>query len=183
MNHLIGLVGKKQTGKDTIYNIIFELWNHRKLNLRPTRLSFADELKNDIATAFGTTVMFINDNKSDAIMRKLLQCYGVCRREENPNYWVDKVSQKMASYDRIESKSSSRLFVVTDVRFLNEANWILQQGGKLIKVQRPVQGELDFHVSETELDKIPCDHVINNDGNEKQLELPVGYVMEQMKFL
>ena len=57
-------------------------------------------------------------------------------------------------------------WVVTDVRFPNEADHIREAGGKIIKVVRPeregTQG--DTHASETNIDNIDPDFLVINDG-------------------
>lgn len=184
--NLIGLVGKKGSGKDTVFNIIFELWNRRIIEYRPIRLSFADALKQDLCTAFNCTMDDINNNKNNDIIRKVLQAYGCARREEDPDYWIQRVHENLESHERCAKSGVKYLYIITDVRFFNEADYVRRMGGRLVKVSRPVQGELgllDTHISETELDKIACSQVIRNDGSLKLLELPVTYMLEQLGFV
>ena len=170
---LIGLCGKKSSGKDTVCTII-RAWEKR-LVLPVVRYAFADALKADIAQAFGTTVDFINANKKNPVMRKLLQLYGVARREERATFWINKMELKL--FENLGAKPN-HIAIVTDVRFQNEAEFIRGYGGRIVKIDR---GELplDMHISETELNSITPDFALQNKGSIKMLELEVKYLLEQ----
>jgi hypothetical protein len=87
-------------------------------------------------------------------------------RKENPNYWVEVLSK------RIEAEQPE-IAVVTDVRFPNEAEWIKQREGCLVKVQRITADGTPFidptrsatHPSETALDDYNDWHVIIQAGD------------------
>ena len=66
-------------------------------------------------------------------------------------------------------------WVITDVRFPNEAEHIRAAGGKIIKVVRPsLEGKQgDTHSSETSIDEIEPDHLILNDGTLADLRAKV----------
>jgi hypothetical protein len=79
----------------------------------------------------------------------------------HPNIWVNAL---FASY----LKDSN--WVVTDVRFPNEAQAIKDRGGIVIRVDKPQLIERDFeHLSETSLDNYEFDHVIDNNGSIEEL--------------
>lgn len=60
--------------------------------------------------------------------------------------------------------------IVSDVRFVHEANKIKKMGGILIKIDRDNQKNIySDHSSEIELDEILCDHVVKNDGDLLEL--------------
>lgn len=55
--------------------------------------------------------------------------------------------------------------IVSDVRFLHEANKIKEMGGILIKINRSGEkNEYSNHTSETELNEIFCDYTLENNG-------------------
>lgn len=60
--------------------------------------------------------------------------------------------------------------VVTDIRFPNEAQYIKDNGGILIKVQRDNKVKVRQHKSEAFVDLIDCDTTIINNGTLKDLE-------------
>lgn len=90
--------------------------------------------------------------------REALQYIGTdLFRNSFPNIWVDTLLK--------DYKETSN-WIVTDVRFLNEAEAIKKLGGTLIRIER--QQEKDSaseHISETELDNYVFDYTINNDSD------------------
>jgi hypothetical protein len=79
------------------------------------------------------------------------------RREiSGDNYWIDKVTGGVAQH-----QSEGSVPVICDVRFQNEADWILAAGGILVRVVRPNHdGGAGNHVSETQLDGLQCHHTL-----------------------
>lgn len=61
-------------------------------------------------------------------------------------------------------------WIITDVRFRNEANTIKERDGLLFRINRSELHSTDKHASETALDNYPYyDEVISNDGTLKDL--------------
>jgi len=92
---------------------------------------------------------------------KLLQWWGTeFRRAQNPNYWVDKFVAGI--------NSKADIVLVTDMRFLNEAERIKQLGGYTVQVNRLNADGTPFvdtarpanHVSEIQLDGYNYDYKI-----------------------
>ena len=94
--------------------------------------------------------------------RKLLQLLGTeCGRQIiHPNIWVNSL---FADY----KKDSN--WIITDVRFPNEAQAIKDKGGIMIRINRPLYRLDDQHPSETALDNYNFDYVIENEGNIDEL--------------
>jgi hypothetical protein len=83
----------------------------------------------------------------DLTFRGLLQGWGTeFRRTEDTDYWVKKTLAKVTD--------PKTLYVISDVRFPNETAAILNAGGSLIRVYRPLGVNISNmeHVSETALD-------------------------------
>jgi hypothetical protein len=59
-------------------------------------------------------------------------------------------------------------WIITDVRFKNEAEAIVRRGGVLIRVNRP-SDQTDNHPSETDLDSYNFGYVLNNTGSVEDL--------------
>lgn len=152
---LIGLSGKALAGKDTTAMMLSNLIKDRPV----VRIAFADALKNECLALHGW-----NGQKDDA-GRTLLQRVGVARREENPNYWVDRAMARVTDPET--------LYVFTDVRFPNEADAIRANGGRMWRIERINEDGSPFdngmtleqkaHVSETALDDYACDDYLFND--------------------
>lgn len=53
-------------------------------------------------------------------------------------------------------------FVISDVRFANEADWVRQRGGVIWRINRPQAAPVRAHVSETEMQSIQPDVCVDN---------------------
>lgn len=104
--------------------------------------------------------------KNYLTFRALLQWWGTeFRRAEDPDYWVKRC---MAKCD-----DPHQLYVISDVRFENEAKGIIYSGGELIKVIRPHGINISGmgHASETSLDNWEeWDFILTNDGTKEEYE-------------
>ena len=68
-------------------------------------------------------------------------------------------------------------YVITDVRFPNEAAYIRQRGGLLVRVTRPGTGPVNGHESESALDNEDFDVHILNDGSREDLASAVDLLL------
>jgi hypothetical protein len=66
--------------------------------------------------------------------------------------------------------------IVTDVRFDNEAQWVRDNGGTVIKVEREDARPVNFHSSENGVDDDLCDILLSNDGNIDEFLDLAGFV-------
>ncbi len=109
--------------------------------------------------------------------RQIMQLWGTEYRRKSrfgvDSYWLDQVRALTDSYP-----DSS--FVVTDVRFKNEARFVTEVSGLLVRIRRPELEEREAadrarsgtaaHPSETELLGYPVDaEVLNVEGNPDSL--------------
>lgn len=157
---LIGISGRKESGKDTVYLFIKELLGETGI----IQLAFANELKYEVAEACGLSINSIEINKK--ALRPLLQAWGTDfkRNLVDKDYWVKKIAAKI---NRIPI--TTKVVVITDVRFHNEASFIRDVKGFVIRVNRPSDNK-DTHISETELYDYQFDYTINNTGTLKDLK-------------
>lgn len=171
---LIGLLGKKRSGKDTAAGFLVQ--DHGFV-----RYAFADPLK---AAALGLNPQIWNNKGqlyrlSEIIIREgweaakehdevrwTLQAFGVAMREHvDPDVWLNATMRKVLTEDRP--------VVLTDVRFPNEADAIEAAGGLLVRVVRASAPTDDAHVSETALDGRDCGATLVNDGTVEALRAAV----------
>lgn len=161
---VIGLVGSKQHGKDTVCELIKKILSTKRVK----RLAFADPLKTELADACGVSVDDINREKGR--YRLGLQWWGTeFRRGQDKEYWIKQLDLCLAKADR----EGTDVAVVTDVRFLNEAALIKASGGQLVRVVRYGFTSGDGHSSETEMGLIEVDYVLHNSGTLDALEQEV----------
>jgi phosphomevalonate kinase len=185
---IIGLSGKKQSGKDTIYRLSRDLFVEANKEARVGRVAFGDSLKQEVSEITGFRMDFIEEHKDR--FRELLQVWGTEFRREffGYSYWIDKMAE-------ILQKSEPRfdLIFITDVRFKNEAEYIKELGGLNIRVERRAPQtyhtlqeieSLDLHKSENDMDDYSqFDYVINNDKSPDELEKAVKDMLTTLNFL
>ena len=153
---VIGVAGKKRSGKDTFFNIISETLGTR-CNVK--RYAFADEVK-----AYAENYFKIpKDKVKEEENRIYLQGIGQMFREKvNRNYWVNFLMIKMME-SRL--KDPNELSIITDVRYINEVEKILELENSLIlKVENPNIESYDSHISENDLNEYHFDYIIKNDS-------------------
>jgi 2-keto-4-pentenoate hydratase/2-oxohepta-3-ene-1,7-dioic acid hydratase in catechol pathway len=105
----------------------------------------------------------------------MLQGWGTDFRRKifGEDYWIKKMDDAM-----VLLRSQYENIIIPDVRFLNEYEWVKNEGGVMIRVERSIDYS-DTHISETELDHSIFDHTIVNDGTERDLVTKV----EQLKLI
>lgn len=179
---LIGICGKLGSGKNYITtNVIIPLLEKFKKNY--LELSFADQIKINVMTKKGISYNDLYINKTQE-SRQLLQVEGTKEREFNSNIWIDYIQNWITVF---KCKGISN-FVITDCRYINECNFIKNNGGIIIKVVAPNRNEkrlvqeasssgtfskenylkIKNHSSECDTDKLPdtdFDYIIENDGD------------------
>ena len=171
---IIGLSGYAQSGKDTVAKILVEEYGF-------TRIAFADKIKellyemnpriNDRQLQQWVDLQGWDAIKGMSEVRMLLQNLGVgARKIMGELVWV-----KLA----IMRLDSDKNYVVTDVRFTNEADWIKEvYGGHIWRVERPGVNPANDHVSESELNAWNFDELIYNAGSLEDLAEIVRSSME-----
>lgn len=153
---LIGLAGKKRSGKDSVMLMLnLELRDIEDEHAVVMPMSFAAPLKQLAKDMYGWT------GKKDAIGRWLLQKLGTEKiRAEHPDFWVESAERRLRDAIRT-TMFPPALIVFTDARFVNEADWIKKRGGEMWKIVRLEYEEtvesgskevLERHASETGLD-------------------------------
>ena len=172
---IIGVVGIKRSGKDTIADYMIKEYEY-------TRYSFADPIKRGAIEMFGFTEAQMWGSTEDketvdprwnVSPRKMLQLmgtelfqYDIHKYMDEGEFpvgravWVHKF--KLWYQDQIQYNPDLKV-VIADVRFLHEAKMITELGGKLVRVERPELTKNDTHASEVELEQIKADITIVND--------------------
>ena len=156
MSDIVGISGYSQAGKDTVGAMLCELAGY-------TRLSHADMLKELLAlTRYGMPDRQLVELRKEE-HREELQALGQgCRALFGEDCWV-----KAMNLDDYVSKDIP--VVITDVRYPNEAENIVANGGVIWRINRPGCEPVNGHISETAMDDWPFDLVLNNDGDRAAL--------------
>lgn len=189
---IIGVMGKKRSGKDTVANYFVRYHNCM-------RYAFADPMKEMVKKAFLWDEEWVNGKYKETIdirwgisPRQALQHIGtewaqlgLCKAYEEfekitgRNLWV-----KNFIYSFLHHKKPPT--VISDVRFPHEIEAIKNSpdlaGVKkiFIKIERPeIEKIKDDHESEKYIDVLTFDYKIINDGTIEELENKAGDVLTQ----
>lgn len=75
---------------------------------------------------------FTNNDREKKIIRPLFVCFmtDVCRKIDE-DFWIKKIEKKVEN-----NMANNIITVITDVRYVNEAKWIKNNGGFLIHITR-----------------------------------------------
>lgn len=175
---LIGITGRAGSGKDLVKSIIKD-----KIYPNYSTVRFADKLKQAAEVMFGWTQEQIEDRDfKEAIdpvwgfsPRKAMQLLGTeYGRGLREDLWIHSVRVLLQS-------PSTEGLIVSDVRFDNEAEFIRENGGTLLHIQRPNGDEtaLSTHASEIPVTILPSDKVIINDGTISELTQRVALALNK----
>jgi len=153
---LYGICGAAGAGKDSFAEVFHYLPHF-------LQYSFADPVKAVVCKAFGISPYnFCSRELKETVLpfwghspRELAQLVGteLFRNHFGEDHWIKRLEfQLFLDFDNQESITA----VITDVRFPNEAQWILDNGGSLISLTRPeLQGTvvgIPDHASEHPID-------------------------------
>lgn len=172
---IIGIVGRKRSGKDTIGDYLIN-------NYGLTKYSFANPLKMGVKELFGFTDEQVFGNDKDIIdpiwgvtPRDVLQIIGTefCQFDiikYLPNLQVGDRLFWVKRFELWFNQNKNLNVVICDVRFQHEVDSIKSKGGKIIRVNRDSLTNSDNHKSELEMDLITgVDYVIENNGTLEDL--------------
>lgn len=181
---LIGITGHKFSGKSTVTNMLSEMLGYETH-------SFADKLKDVTCILSGCTREDLENydfkenelvpdylkpyclNADKPTYRAFLQRFGSeVMRGVNDNIWID-----------CTLSNCGENAIISDVRFPNEAKAIKARGGIVIKVVRPDVKASDSHQSETRIDEIVPDIIIENNSDLKALQGNVSALVELWKVI
>tara|TARA_S200002703_G_scaffold21157_1_gene17679 strand:+ start:8178 stop:8705 length:528 start_codon:yes stop_codon:yes gene_type:complete len=152
---VIGFSGKKRSGKTEASKAIL-----RAFPSRAVRISLADPMKDAVALIAQPVT---SHNKS--ILRPVLQTYGEAMKQlYGFDHWVKKATARWGMLQK-----NHDIMICDDIRFPFEVEWIHSLGGKVIMIRRASESSGDTHISETSIDDIRPDYIIDNDCSSMEL--------------
>lgn len=163
---IIGITGKLHSGKDTVAEYLVE-------NLpKAVKRSFADALKEIGMNVFGFSMEQMYDQKEKEVVdpfwgvsgRKWCQDFGTILREcYDVNVWVRIMEKYVCNH-----QNDCSVLIIPDVRYDNEADFILQHEGIVLKVNRNPDSTVDevirTHTSENGIAFSKISLAIDNNG-------------------
>jgi dephospho-CoA kinase len=171
----IAFVGKMRSGKDTAGDYLIK--NHWI-----TKLAFGDEIKKVIQRYFPH---LLEGSKP----RKVFQKIGQLFREFDPDVWVKQL-RKTYNIKRVQGNSN---FVITDVRQMNEVEFLKSEGFVIVKVETDEELRLerikasgdDFsledlnHETELAVDTLPYDYLVTNNTSLDDLYKQIDFILQE----
>ena len=168
---LIGIVGRKRNGKDTLARAISAAGLQQGKAVAVLR--FADPIKDTACRWFGFTLEQVSGEDPDTdredpahgagglSIREILQRIGMAARLIDQDVYTRLLIRE---YQAKRSTTGDLLVVVPDVRFPNEVDAIREAGGLVVGVVREGAESDDDHPSETQVDRALelCDLVFHN---------------------
>lgn len=144
---LIGICGHSGAGKDTVGDYL-----HRTRD-NTYKLAFADSLKEAASAMFGIPILEFYDPDYKEVPndfwgvspRQIAQFFGTEMVRENlgrllpdvaENFWVTRMIHRLTGQGEQPEYDEYDIVVITDVRFQNEYDWIVSQGGIIIHLTR-----------------------------------------------
>ena len=112
---MIGLSGFAGAGKDAICAAMPQF----------KRTAFADALKSDLHPLLERLGLDLNFPEDKAVSRELMVAYGRLARKVMPDYWLGRVVIPKGDV------------CICDVRYLNEAKFVISRGGVVFRITRP----------------------------------------------
>jgi len=176
---IIAISGRKGNGKDTLGEYFVKKHGYK-------RIAFADALKDACKCIFGFSdeqlygeLKEVDDEFWKTSPRIILQYVGTNLFREQlfqimpwleKDIWVNVVKKKILDEWKIDP---SICFVITDVRFINELEFVKSFDGISIRVTRPsVNNIIDPHPSELQIETLPVDYdILNNQTKEDLFEM------------
>src|SRR5690606_19308319 len=180
---IIGITGKASSGKDTLALHLQQKYGY-------TRRAFADPIKELLNERFGWEMSQWSDREwkerpnpiygsrwrsAEFSPRSWAQWLGteVGRNTFGQDCWV----RAMENWCRANMAGEDRL-VIPDVRFNNEAEWILARGGRIIRVTRPNAPEVAPHASEQGVNDTYINFFLVNNASIEHMYNAIDYYME-----
>jgi len=184
---IIGLLGHQGVGKNHIAEIVLPKLLSQK---NTVVLAFADHFKIDCISKHNADFNKVYGQK-DYDTRRLLQKVGTEEGREVFGYdiWI----RTLHNWIKILNSRGVERFIISDLRFQNEVEWIKSLNGIIIKINAPNRyqhrletetgndiekiNEIKNHPSEVNIDKIEShDILVNNDYNDNIEEQLLSYI-------
>ena len=188
--HLIGLTGLAGTGKDTVRAALEAHHGYEGI-------AFADPIRHMLARLLTYTGEPLDWMTSRALKEQTIPAIGQSYRQlaqtlgtewgrtcNGNDFWLRMAGERINAVtaideqDRLDTLNVDAVptrFVISDVRFVNEAKWVKARGGVIWHIVRPGTEAVHSHASEASVAAIAeppglVDCTLINDGTLDQLQ-------------
>ncbi len=169
---VVGLIGRRRSGKDTAAFALMQA-GYTGLKFAGALKAMLDTYLEYVGVSPDVRAFLIEGAQKELPLAHLqgkstrfaMQTLGTewGRDLIGENLWVDAAIARAKQFEKV---------VFTDVRFPNEVAALQGIGATIIKIERPdndCSGEVDAHVSEAAVDKLPYNFKIVNDSTVQKL--------------
>lgn len=136
---LISTSGFARCGKNLFCSIASKILYDKK-GFKSIEIALADELKKEMDEfLYSNTGIKSNtdNNEEKKLIRPMLVAWGCLRRNmTNGNYWINKLENKINLIMNSFEFEIPNVIFVPDIRFKNEADYILKNNGYLIHISK-----------------------------------------------
>lgn len=183
---IIGLTGAAGAGKDSVAIILASRHGALRLSVaEPIRAMLAALLDHlDISRDYLTERELKETNIPGigSSYRQLAQTLGTeWGRQQIPGLWINMARTLMDNIDADNRRAGfdPRMWVISDVRFPDEAEFVRQRGGVIWRVVRPGLEPVRPHISEAGAHTIEPDARLINDSTVEHLAQRVAALLQQ----
>lgn len=185
---IVGVSGFARSGKDTVCDYAVDHFGYRKVG-------FSDPIREIAKTIFGfEDEDFVNERKEEInpvwnlSPRFALQKIGTegSRNVFQDDIWIRCIERKIA---KLVEKEDQRKFIIRDLRYENEADFVRSQEGHfglVLHVLRPSQERirLSEHPTERGIEiQSAHDIVLENTGTIEDMHKQVGHLLAMINVL
>jgi len=192
IKHIIAITGEARSGKDTSAEYIQEVYDYERFAFaepmkdiigitleinqdtldefknNPNQYTISGNFKYD---SYDTYMEFITD------MRKILQRFGTdaMKKYFGNDVWANLLISRATTWRCTN-------VVVSDLRYLNEYSVLKASCEKLtvIRIHKEGVNKNDTHSSEQELNQIPTDYEISNNGSIQELQNKLNKILSEV---
>jgi hypothetical protein len=186
MPALLGIIGKKGAGKSFVSKFLCSNYDCQVV-------SMSTPIK-QIACCFGFPPQSVYGTQADK--EKIIPHTGISGRDfmqkfgtdfgreifpklfpkfhlgDSGNIWLQLLNNNLTTQMQLYP---TKLYVLDDIRFQDEADYIRKKNGILLKIVRnnTLTNQLDDHKSETTIDHIESDYIIDNSNTKDELKIKI----------
>lgn len=162
---LIGLAGLARSGKTTAANHLVNIHGLQAY-------AFADPLRDGLMNILNLSPCDFDDDRKERTIgwlgrspRELMQTLGTDwgRNLVHPELWLLLAKQNLEYLGQAYDTATG--FVISDLRFENEADFVRNRGGIVLHILRSDAAKVNLHVSESGIGIQDNDLVLHNDGS------------------
>lgn len=167
--HLIGITGKARAGKDSLASCL-------ATEEGDVRGSFARPIKEGLSTILDVPLEFLESTAKDEQLegfdfspRRAMQTLGTeWGRSLDEDIWIKLQEKRFKKYAQDPHRKDC-FYVISDVRFNNEAEWVISMGGIVVRVMRDNLPDVEGHSSEQGVSVSLIDEIVINNGGFNHL--------------